>query len=337
MMPRLKMFAAVLVAIAIAAFAAGVALAASSPTVTTGAATNRTNTSAVLNGNVNANGSATSYIFQYGLTNTYGLASASHSAGRGTKSVAAKSTITGLVPGTVYHYRIVALNKSGAGTGTDHIFTTTGHPPASAVTGPPSQVGKTTATPTGTINPEGEATTWVVQYGLTTSYGFQTFGQTLAAIATSVTVSVQLQGLAPGTLFHYQLVAFHGSAIISRGGDQTFLTEPNPRPHPRVTTKTTPSRASRKPFVFTTGGTVKGPSFIPATLACTGNASIKYFDGKRRVASAVAVIGPNCKFSVSVSFRRLINRRPTRLNVAIHYGGNGYLAAVDRTDHVMLG
>jgi phosphodiesterase/alkaline phosphatase D-like protein len=336
-MPRLNMFAAVLVAIAIAAFAAGVAIAASSPTVTTGAATNRTNTSAVLNGSVNPNGSATSYVFDYGFTNTYGLASASHGAGHGTKSVAVQSTITGLVPGTEYHYRIVALNKSGAGSGTDHTFTTTGHPPAAAVTGPPSQVGKTTATPTGTINPEGQATNWVVQYGLTTAYGFQTFAQTLPAIATPMTVSVQLQGLAPGTLFHYQLAAFHGSSVISRGGDQTFLTEPNPRPHPRVTTETTPSRDSRRPFQFTTGGTVKGPSFIPATLACTGSASIKYFNGKHRVASAVAVVEPNCKFSVSVSFRRLINNTPTRLSVAIHYGGNGYLAAVDRTDHVTLG
>jgi phosphodiesterase/alkaline phosphatase D-like protein len=336
-MPRLKMFAAVLVALAVAAFAAGVALAASSPTVTTGAATNRTNTSAVLNATINPNGSTTTYVFQYGLTTTYGLASAAHSAGHGAKAVAAKATIAGLTPGTRYHYKVVALNRSGAGAGTDHTFTTTGHPPAATVTGPLSQVGKTTATATGIINPEGQATTWVVQYGLTAAYGFETFGHGLPAIATPTTVSIQLQGLAPGTLFHYELVAFHGSSVISRGGDQTFLTEPNPRPHPRVTTKTTPSRAKRKPFAFTTGGTIRGPGFIPAAVACTGNASIKYFNGKRRVASAVAAVEPNCKFSASISFRRRINGRATRLNVAIHYGGNGYLAPVDRSNHVTLG
>jgi len=336
-MRRLKLFAAILVALAVAAFAAGVALAASSPTVTTGAATNRTDTSAVLNGTVNPNGSATSYVFEYGLTNTYGLATASHSAGRGTKAIAVKSTATGLVPGTTYHYRIVALNKSGAGSGSDHTFTTTGHPPAAAVTGAPSQVGKTTATPTGTIDPNGQVTTWVVQYGLTTAYGFETFGQQLAAVNSPVTVSVQIQGLAPGTLFHYEVVAFHGSAVVSRGGDQTFLTEPNPRPQPRVSTKTTPSQAARKPFNFTTSGTVRGPKFIPAALACTGNARIKYFAGKRRVASAVAVIEPDCRFSVGVSFRGLINHQSTALRVAIHYSGNGYLHSVDRTNHVTLG
>jgi phosphodiesterase/alkaline phosphatase D-like protein len=335
--PRLKMLAAVLVAGAVAAFAAGGALAASSPTVTTAAATNRTNTSAVLNATVNPNGSPTGYVFQYGLTTSYGLASASHSAGHGSKAVAVRATITGLLPGTTYHYKIVALNKSGVGAGFDHTFTTTGHPPAATVTGPLSQVGQTTATPTGTINPEGQATTWVVQYGLTAAYGFQTFGQTLPAIDTPTTVSIQLQGLAPGTLFHYELVAFHGSSIISRGGDQTFLTEPKPRPHPHVSTRTAPARADRKPFVFATGGTIRGPAFIPATLACTGNASIKYFNGRRKVASAVAAVEPNCKFSASVSFRRLINGNSARLRVAIHYGGNGYLAPVDRTDHVTLG
>jgi phosphodiesterase/alkaline phosphatase D-like protein len=337
MMRRLKVFAAILVALAFAAFAAGVALAASSPTVTTGAATNRTDTSVVLNGTVNPNGNTTGYVFDYGLTTGYGLASTAHSAGHGAKPVAVKSTISGLLPGTTYHYRITALNRSGTGTGADRTFTTTGHPPAAAQTGPPSQVGKTTATPTGTINPEGEATTWVVQYGLTGAYGFETFAQTLPAVTTPVTVSIQLQGLAPGTLFHYQVVAIHGGSVVSRGGDQTFLTEPNPRPHPRVRTRTTPSRASHKPFAFTTSGTVRGPSFIPPALACSGSASIRYFDGRRRVASTVAAIGPDCKFSAGVSFRRLINHQSTALTVAIHYSGNGYLAPADRVNHMTLG
>jgi phosphodiesterase/alkaline phosphatase D-like protein len=334
MMRKLQLL---LAAVAVTAFAAGAALAASSPTVTTGAASNRTDTSAVVAATINPNGSSTSYNFEYGLTASYGLSSATHSAGKGTKSVDVKATLSGLIPGTTYHYRIVALNKSGAGVGRDRTFTTTGHPPAAAVTGPPSQVGKTTATPTGTINPEGQATNWFVQYGLSTAYGLQTASQTLAAVSTPVTVSVQIPGLAPGTLFHYQVVAVHGSSVVSRGGDQTFLTEPNPRPHPKVSTRTTPSRARHKPFAFTTSGTINGPKFIPPALACTGSASVKFFAGKRRVASAIGSIQPNCKFSTSVSFRKLINNQVRALRVVIHYAGNGYLAPVDRTDHVTLG
>ena len=86
MMRKLKVLAAVLAA---AAVATGAAVAASSPTVKTGAATNRTNTSVVLNGTVNPNGSSTTYVFEYGLTPAYGLATASHSAGSGTKATSA--------------------------------------------------------------------------------------------------------------------------------------------------------------------------------------------------------------------------------------------------------
>jgi hypothetical protein len=41
----------------------------------------------------------------------------------------------------------------------------------SAITGPVTSVGPTTATATGTVNPNGQATTWYVEYGTSTSYG----------------------------------------------------------------------------------------------------------------------------------------------------------------------
>jgi hypothetical protein len=104
-----------------------------------------------------------------------------------------------------------------------------------------------------------------------------------------------------------------------------------------VSTRTTPSRATHRPLRFTTNGTIRGPKFIPASLACTGSATVKFFAGKRKVGSAVGAIQPNCKFSTHVSFRRLINHTATALRVAIHFNGNGYLAPVDRTNHVTLG
>ena len=44
----------------------------------------------------------------------------------------------------------------------------------SATTGPTTAVGSTTATVTGTVDPGGQATTWVVEYGTSTSYGSKT-------------------------------------------------------------------------------------------------------------------------------------------------------------------
>src|ERR1019366_9203163 len=76
--------------------AAVVALAAASPTVTTGAAKSVSDTAESLAGTVNPNGDQTGSTFQYGLTPAYGLGSASHSAGGGSKPVKASATISGL-------------------------------------------------------------------------------------------------------------------------------------------------------------------------------------------------------------------------------------------------
>lgn len=328
----------VLVAVcAVAAFVAGAALAASSPTVATGSATQLTDTSAVLSGTVNPNGSSTGYDFEYGLTPAYGFSTASHSAGSGTKLKSISLTISGLIPGTVYHYRLDALNKGGGSVGADRSFKTTGFPPAAVITGGASLIGTSVATLTGTVDPEGETTAWLFQYGLTTGYGYETFAQALPALSSTLTVSAQLTGIEPGTLFHYRLVAYHGS-VATVGADQTLLTEPSPRPVPRVRASTTPHRARHKPFVFTTNATVIGPASIPAAYGCTGVAAIRYWDGKKVVRFTVAALAPNCTFSAPVSFAHQIGRHSTRLRVTIFFRGNGYLAPVNaRSEYVTLG
>jgi hypothetical protein len=327
----------VLVAVGVvAALITGAAEAASSPTVATGAASSLTNTSAVLHGTVNPNAAGTTYQFQYGLTNAYGLSTTSHSAGSGSKVKAVTGTAAGVLPGTLYHFRVVAINRDGGTLGADRTFRTTGHPLPGVSTGPPVAVGTNGATLTGAIDPNGQAAQWVFQYGLTTGYGIQTFAQTLPALSATLPVASVLGGLQPGTVFHYRLVAIRGSNVVY-GADQTFLTEPSPRPVPRLRATTSPRRARSKPYVFTTHATITGPSWIPASLGCTGGAAIRYFHGKRVVAFAVATVQPDCTLSAQVSFRRKIGRHSVPLKVVIHFRGNGYLAPVDRTDHVTLG
>jgi hypothetical protein len=316
---------------------AGTALAAGSPAIATGLATNVGDTTAVLNGTVNPNGHATQYDFTYGPTTAYGATTTLHTVKAGTKAVAIAITVTGLTPGTTYHYRLNATNSGGAVAGADRAFTTTGHPPAAVVTGGPVNVGKTVATPTGVINPEGATTTWVIQYGLTTAYGMQNFPGTLVAANTPVPVAAQLTGLASATLFHYRIVAFHGLSVVSAGGDATFFTEPSKRPTPRMTAHTSPGRDKRSPYSFTTSGTLSGAGFIPAAQRCTGNVGVRFFNGRRQLAFVVAPVQPNCKFSVSASFRRLHSKGPAGLTVTVDYRGNGYIAAVNRVDHVTAG
>jgi hypothetical protein len=330
----LKLLAAVL---GTAAAITGVAVAASSPTVLTRPARFIAQTGAVLRGAVNPNGNQTGYVFDYGLTPAYGLTTTSHSAGQGTKPRSVNAFVSGLLPGTIYHYRIAALNKNGAAYGGDRRFRTTGHPPASVITGPAVNVGKNDATPTGSINPQGKATTWSVVYGLSTAYTSQTLGQTqLAAVNAPLPVSAQITGLAPGKLYHYQIVAKNGP-VSSAGGDQTFFTLPGFRRKPTMTTRTSPKHATRRPYVFTTGGTLHGANFVPSYLRCTGRVGIRYYNGRHQVAFVLVQVGSNCKFSTPVSFGHLINGGSTNLQVKIFFRGNPYLRQVEKTDHITLG
>jgi hypothetical protein len=328
-----KLLAAILV---VGASITGVALAAASPTVSTGPVAKATNTTVVLEGHVNPNGAATDYLFSFGPTAAYGANSTVGSAGAGSASVAVSKKITGLTPGTVYHYRLAASNSAGSANGADRTFKTTGHPPAAVLTGPAVTVGKSIATPTGSIDPNGAITPWEVQYGLTTSYGSVVVGPSLPAGTTALPVSVQITGLASKTLFHYRIVAFHGSAT-SYGADQTFFTEPLIRPTPYFTTRTTPSRDARSPYTFTTGGTLHGNTDLPAVGRCTGHVGIRYYNGRRQVAYTVATVGGNCKFTQQATFRRTHGNGPTPLRVTVDFRGNGYLGKANKVDHVTAG
>jgi phosphodiesterase/alkaline phosphatase D-like protein len=293
----------------IATSVAGTASAASSPAASTGGATNVGNSTATLNATVNPNGRATQYDFTFGPTTAYGSTSAVHKLKAGTKAVAVAIKLSGLTPGTTYHYRINAINSGGAVLGADRTFTTTGHPPAA----------------------------WVIQYGLTPAYGMQNFPGTVAAATTPVGVAAELTGLSPATLFHYRIVAYHGSSVVSAGADATFFTEPARRPVPKMTAHTSPGRDRHSPYAFTTSGSLRGAGFIPAAQRCTGNVGVRFFNGRRQLAFVVAAVQPNCTFSVGASFRRLHSRGPARLKVTVDYRGNGYIAPVNRVDHVTAG
>jgi hypothetical protein len=94
------------------------------PDAQTNAAANVGLTSAVLNGMVTSNSSPTSIRFEYGTTNTYGTATAWESIGSDAVSATFSGVVTGLMPNTLYHFRLVAVNGSGTTVGADQTFTT---------------------------------------------------------------------------------------------------------------------------------------------------------------------------------------------------------------------
>jgi hypothetical protein len=313
----------------IALAAAAVAVAASSPAVTTRAHSGVTDTSAVLHGSVNPNGSATTYYFQWGLTSAYGVQSVARSAGHGTKAVAVKDTATALIPGTAYHYRLVATNAAGTTVGVDRAFTSAGNPPPSVATGPSTAISKNGATVTAVISPNKQATTYYFQYGTSTTYGSQTIAAIVPAGAVPVTVTAALQGLEARTIFHYRIVALHGNTAPQPGADATFMTLPRHRPVPRIRATVKPGHDAHKPFVFTTSGSVQGPNWIPAAYDCRGNVTVRYLLGGRPIGSTLLPLQPNCKFAGQTVFHHLPHNghlpRPVKLTVIVRYAGNGYL------------
>jgi len=94
------------------------------PIVTTGTATAISDTTATLGGSVDPNSTATSYYFEYGEDDNYGETTSSQGAGSGTAAVNVTANITGLTPGTTYHFRLVATNIGGTFEGLDAEFTT---------------------------------------------------------------------------------------------------------------------------------------------------------------------------------------------------------------------
>jgi hypothetical protein len=93
------------------------------PMVTTTAASGVQLEQATVNGSVNPNGLGTKYHFEYGETTGYGSSTPEHEAGAGTSAVPVSATVTGLKPGTTYHYDLVATSAAGEVKGGDEAFT----------------------------------------------------------------------------------------------------------------------------------------------------------------------------------------------------------------------
>jgi hypothetical protein len=126
--------------------------------------------------------------------------------------------ISGLSPGTLYHYRAKAVGN-GTTYGSDMTFTTSTTAPTVSTTAS-SSVTSASATLYGLLSDLGTATSVDVsfQWGLTTSYGYETSAQTYTSPGVFFDT---ISGLEPGTTYHYRTKAV-GST--SYGEDMTFTT-----------------------------------------------------------------------------------------------------------------
>lgn len=201
---------------------AGAALAAAAPTVSTGPSSNVRYTTASVYGDVDPNGSSTHWYVEYGTSAALGLRTGSVPAGAGVANLPVSAALTGLVPGTHYLYRFVAVNALGAIPGAEAAFSTPASAP-SVTTGAVSAIGDGEARFNAVVDPHGLATVVSFQYGVTTAYGTSTASRSAGDATVPLALAIATGRLAMDTTYHVRAQATNaaGTAV---GADTTFTT-----------------------------------------------------------------------------------------------------------------
>jgi len=203
------------------------------PTVSTLTAGPISNDNAVLNGDVNPKGLPTSAWFEWGTDPTLNARTitSSDNVGTGAAFVSIKAPLTNLIPGTTYHFRVVAQNTTGTSKGTIKSFKVSQIP--SATTNAATSVTSSSATLNGSVNPNGLLTSYWFVWGtdpiLTNPVStFETPTQVIVAgtFATQP-VSAVPPPLSVGAIYYFRVAARNAEGE-SQGTIHNFQTSVSP-------------------------------------------------------------------------------------------------------------
>jgi multidrug efflux pump subunit AcrA (membrane-fusion protein) len=218
------------------------------PTASTSPATNVGTSTATLNASIGPNGDDTDYRFQYGTSTSLDLGTTSVGAGSAAGQVSVSQQVTGLEPGTTYYFRAVADNSSGETDGAMLTFTTATAVGPAVTTAAAGNVGISSATLSGTVDPNASDTTYSFAYGTTSAFGKTTPTVDAGSGTTATQVSAVLTGLEPGTTYVFHLEATSASGTTT-GVTQYFTTAV-------ASSATTGTASSITPTGATLSGTV---------------------------------------------------------------------------------
>ncbi|MFM8718314.1 MAG: Ig-like domain-containing protein, partial [Chthoniobacterales bacterium] len=199
------------------------------PSINSFSASGATDTTATLSAAVTPNGAATTVSFEYGTTTNYGSTTAAQSIGSGNSPVNVNANLTGLTPGTLYHYRAMATNSVGSTIGADGTFETTAPLPQITTTAA-SFVTTGSASINGDVNPNGLNTSVYFEWNdrsdaLTNATPLQNVGSG----STLTNKWAELWNLSPDTTYFFRMVGVNvnnGTTNKIYGATLNFKTLP---------------------------------------------------------------------------------------------------------------
>ena len=231
-------------------------------------------THAVIDDNVDPNGYETSYYFEYGKTTQYGskIPATPEGIGSGSQYIDCWNEITGLEPGTTYHFRVVATTGHAVTYGPDQELATAG---ATIQMRAPTELYPTHAVIDDNVDPNGYETSYYFEYGKTTQYGSKipATPEGIGSGTQFIDCWNQIDNLEPGTTYHFRIV-MNDAGATSYGPDQE-LTTPGATIGLRAATELNPTHAViddnvnpngyETSYYFEYGKTTQYGSKIPAT------------------------------------------------------------------------
>ncbi len=129
--------------------------------------------------------------------------------------------VTDLLPGTTYHYRLVAVTDGHTTAGQDLTFHVPVDTTPEVATGRASRIAATSAKVEGRLNTLGGEAQVYFEYGTDATYGLRSEPKRAGPEITPRTVVATLAGLTPGTTVYYRLVA-EGATTTVYGEPATF-------------------------------------------------------------------------------------------------------------------
>jgi hypothetical protein len=201
-------------------------------------ATDLTPHTASLNGSLDPDGIDTKAHFDFGPDRSYGQSTPAVDLGSGNSDEAVPSVpVSKLQAGRTYHVRLVAENEFGTTYGPDVTFETPNHP---AIVGVRAvNVAESSAELVARIDPGDAETRYRFEYGPTVRYGTSvpTPDGQLASITGPEEVTVHLEDLAPGTAYHFRVLAENQWGNAS-SDDSTFAFRQESCPNAQVRQQT---------------------------------------------------------------------------------------------------